>query len=84
MSLLWVPYIIFKNTDSDEAVTVGGDIRTIVAVTREGQFVRSGPEVVDEVYYIVKLREREGQRAVSTILHHSHPYFIYEVIMKYI
>ena len=49
MSMLWVPYIIFKNTDSDEAVTVGGDIRTIVAVTREGEFVRSGPEVVDEV-----------------------------------
>ena len=23
-------------------------------------------------------------RAVSRILHHSHPYFIYEVIMKYI
>ena len=23
-------------------------------------------------------------RTVSTILHHSHPYFIYEVIMKYI
>ena len=49
MSMLWVPYIIFKNTDSNEAVTVGGDIRTIVAVTREGDFVRSGPEVVDEV-----------------------------------
>ena len=51
MSMLWVPYIIFKNTDSNEAVTVGGDIRTIVAVTREGDFVRSGPEVVDEVLY---------------------------------
>ena len=49
--MLWVPYIIFKNTDSDEAVTVDGDIRTIVAVTREGEFVRSGPEVVDEVLY---------------------------------
>ena len=53
MSMLWVPYIIFKNTDSDEAVTVGGDIRTIVAVTREGEFVRSGPEVVDEVLYYI-------------------------------
>ena len=49
--MLWVPYIIFKNTDSDEAVTVSGDIRTIVAITREGEFVRSGPEVVDEVLY---------------------------------
>ena len=54
--MLWVPYIIFKNTDSDEAVTVGGDIRTIVAVTREGEFVRSGPEVVDEVSLYILIR----------------------------
>ena len=56
--MLWVPYIIFKNTDSDEAVTVSGDIRTIVAITREGEFVRSGPEVVDEVlslYVLIRI-----------------------------
>ena len=58
MSMLWVPYIIFKNTDSDEAVTVSGDIRTIVAITREGEFVRSGPEVVDEVLYIESFQDR--------------------------
>ena len=45
---LWIPYIIFRNTDSDEAVTVDGDIRTLVSVTRQGDFVRSGPEVADE------------------------------------
>ena len=49
MGLLWVPYIIFRNTDSDEAVTVTGDTRTLVSVTKEGGFVRSGPEVADEV-----------------------------------
>ena len=54
--MLWVPYIIFKNTDSDEAVTAGGDIRTIVAVTREGEFVRSGPEVVDEVSLYIQYK----------------------------
>ena len=45
---LWIPYIIFRNTDSDEAVTVTGDIRTLVSVTRKGNFSRSGPEVADE------------------------------------
>ena len=49
VNLLWIPYIIFRNTDSDEAVTLGGELRTLVAVTREGGFVRSGPEVADEV-----------------------------------
>ena len=48
---LWVPYIIFRNTDSDEAVTVNGDTMTLVSVTKEGGFVRSGPEVADEVLY---------------------------------
>ena len=47
--MLWIPYIIFRNTDSDEAVTVDGEIRTLVAVKREGGFVRSGPDVADEV-----------------------------------
>ena len=49
VNLLWIPYIIFRNTDSDEAVTLDGELRTLVAVTREGGFVRSGPEVADEV-----------------------------------
>ena len=47
--MLWIPYIIFRNTDSDEAVSLDGELRTLVAVTREGGFVRSGPEVADEV-----------------------------------
>lgn len=52
VSKLWVPYIIFRNTDSDEAVTVNGDTMTLVSVTKEGGFVRSGPEVADEVTLI--------------------------------
>ena len=46
---LWIPYIIFRNTDSDEAVTVKGNTMTLVSVTKEGGFVRSGPDVADEV-----------------------------------
>ena len=48
MSLLWIPYIIFRNTDSDEAVTVDST-RTLISITRQGDFVRSGPEIADEV-----------------------------------
>ena len=52
---LWIPYIIFRNTDTDEAVTVEEDTRTLVSVTRQGDFVRSGPEVADEVIFIFSL-----------------------------
>ena len=48
VTMLWIPYIIFRNTDSDEAVSLDGELRTLVAVTREGEFVRSGPEEADE------------------------------------
>ena len=50
--MIWIPYIIFKNTDDDEAVKVDyltEDIRTKVSVRREQNFTRSGPEVADEV-----------------------------------
>ena len=53
--MIWIPYIIFQNTDDDEAVTVDdsaedGKIRTKVSVKRQQQvFTRSGPEVADEV-----------------------------------
>ena len=57
MNSLWIPYIIFRNTDMDEAVTVAEDTRTLVSVTRQGDFVRSGPEVADEVTNIVTLSE---------------------------
>ena len=55
VNFLWIPYIIFENTDNDEAVTVDGDTRTLMSVTRQGGFTRSGPEVTDEVkcYFIM-------------------------------
>ena len=49
---LWIPYIIFKNTDADEAVKVDYDkseIETDISVSRESDFTRSGPEMADEV-----------------------------------
>ena len=53
--MIWVPYIIFQNTDDDEAVKVDaqtedGTMRTKVSIKRENNFTRSGQEVADEVY----------------------------------
>ena len=55
MNSLWIPYVIFRNTDGDEAVKVDDDQMTLVAVTRQGDFVRSGPEVADEVTLTFKM-----------------------------
>ena len=52
---LWIPYVIFRNTDGDEAVKVDDDQMTLVAVTRQGHFVRSGPEVADEVTHTFRM-----------------------------
>lgn len=46
---IWIPYIIFQNTDNDEAVTVDEDTRSLISVTKQGNFFLSGPEEVDEV-----------------------------------
>ena len=56
--MIWIPYIIFQNTDDDEAVKVDaqtedGTMRTKVSVKRENSFTRSGPEVADEVRVIL-------------------------------
>ena len=51
MENIWIPFIIFKNTDRDEAVTL--DTTTLVSVTREGNFIRSGPDVADEVKIVI-------------------------------
>ena len=52
--MIWIPYIIFQNTDDDEAVKVDartedGNIRTKVSVKRQSNFTRSGQEMADEV-----------------------------------
>ena len=54
INMIWIPYIIFQNTDDDEAVKVDaqteyGTMRTEVSIKRENNFTRSGQEVADEV-----------------------------------
>ena len=48
LEALWIPYIIFDNTDNEDAVTIY-DTRSMVSVQREGSFIRSGPEITDEI-----------------------------------
>ena len=45
---LWLPYIVYGNTNNKEAVELDMGVKTTITVTREGAFVRSGPEEVDE------------------------------------
>ena len=45
---LWIPYIIFQNTDNNEAVELEG-VRSRVFVIRESEFQRSGIEFADEI-----------------------------------
>ena len=48
MSSIWIPYIIFRNTDRDDAVDIK-NTRAVVSIKRQGNFVRSGLDVADEV-----------------------------------
>ena len=45
---LWIPYIIFQNTDNDEAVQLDG-VRSRVFIRSESDFQRCGIEVADEI-----------------------------------
>ena len=48
MSSIWIPYIIFRNTDKDDAVDIKST-RAVVSIKRQGNFVRSGLNVANEV-----------------------------------
>ena len=48
---MWIPHIIFKNTDTNEAITL--ETKTKVSVTKEGNFTKSGSEIPDEVEMIL-------------------------------
>ena len=46
---LWLPYVIYDNTDMKEVVQLEEGTKTTVTVSREGSFKRSGLEVADEI-----------------------------------
>ena len=46
--MLWIPYIIFQNTDDNKTVVLDG-VRSTVFINRESEFQRSGIEIADEI-----------------------------------
>ena len=48
---LWLPLILYDNTDQKEVTRLGTkwEWMTLVSVTREGNFIRSGVDEVDEI-----------------------------------
>ena len=46
---LWLPYVIYANTDMKEAVQLEDGLQTTIVVNREGDFVRNGNDEIDEI-----------------------------------
>ena len=72
MSSIWVPYIIFRNTDNDDAVDIQST-RTVVSVKKQGNFIRSGLDIADEVvtnrYFNYSLKTFLAAKPSSTLMH---------------
>ena len=72
MDSIWVPYIIFRNTDNDEAVDIRST-RTVVSIKKQGNFIRSGLDIADEVftnrYLNHSLKTFLAAKPSSTIMH---------------
>ena len=45
---IWLPYVVYANTDMKEAVQLDDGLDTAIVVTREGNFTRSEDDFVDE------------------------------------
>ena len=76
---LWIPYIIFRNTDNDDAITVENS-RTVLSVSREGDFVRSGSDVADEIEIfqgeenMITMNQTQSKKFHCTYLLHYFPF----------
>ena len=46
---MWLPLVIYDNTDQNEAVKLAEDVDTTVTVSKEGGFTPSGIDVTDEI-----------------------------------
>ena len=47
---IWLPYVIYDNTDMKEAVQLWDDVKTTVVVTREGGYTEGFVDILDEVH----------------------------------
>ena len=79
LEALWIPYIIFDNTDNEDAVTIY-DTRSSVSVKREGSFTRSGPEIADEIEIFqgkenrITMNQTHSKKFHCTYLLHYFPF----------
>ena len=84
---IWIPYIIFRNTDDDEAVTIE-KVKSKASVTREGTFQRSPREVADEIEIFkgsenkITLNQTHSKEFHCTYLIHYFP-FDTQVVFKW-
>ena len=46
---VWIPKLIYDNTDDNEAVKITESVETSMAVTREGKLIRSDMKSADEI-----------------------------------
>ena len=49
ISSLWLPYVIYDNTDMKEAVQLEYGVKTTIVISKEGDFTRSDVDVLDEI-----------------------------------
>ena len=49
IGIIWLPYVIYANTDMKEAVQLEDGLDTTIVVDREGNFTRSAVEELDEI-----------------------------------
>ena len=76
---LWIPFIIFRNTDDDEAVTIG-NVKSEASIKRESQFQRSPDEIADEMELFdgrdnkITLNQTYSKKFHCTYLLHYFPF----------
>ena len=79
LSSLWIPFIIFENTDNDEAVSIDS-VRSDISVSREGSFKRSGSDYVDEIEFFegkdnkITMNQTHSKKFHCTYLLHYFPF----------
>ena len=76
---IWIPYVIFQNTDANEAITIE-DVDSTFYVTREGRFVRDSLSSVDEAEVFegvdnkINMVQTHSKKFHSTYLLHNFPF----------
>ena len=83
---IWIPYIIFRNTNDDDAITIE-KVKSKASLTREGSFQRSPPEVADEIEIFkgsenkITLNQTHSKEFHCTYLLHYFPFDTQVVFM---